>query len=160
MNDDYNRDFYAWTQSQGAYLRRRDARNIDWENLAEEIEAMGRQERRKLMNRLRLLLGHLLKWQYRPDRRSRSWEATIAIQPKDIADLLKDNPSLKSFLDEAFVAGYERGLLLAIGETDLPAETFPIEPPSDFEYALNTELDSDRASVLIGARTGARNADR
>ena len=138
---DYDRDFYAWTQTQGAHLRRRNTQHLDWENLAEEIEAMGRQERKELVNRLRVLLGHLLKWHYQSQRRSHSWEATIAVQRDDIADLLRDNPSLKPFLPQAFTDGYKKGRLLAIAETNLPAKTFPVEPPFDLDYALATDLD-------------------
>lgn len=140
MND-YDRDFYAWTQTQGALLRQHNPQHLDWENLAEEIEAMGRQERKELINRLRVLLGHLLKWHYQPQNRSSSWEATIAVQRDDIADLLRDNPSLKPFLSEAFTDGYKKGRLLAIAETNLPAKTFPIDPPFDLDYALNAEID-------------------
>ncbi|MGD1901523.1 MAG: DUF29 domain-containing protein [Geitlerinemataceae cyanobacterium] len=140
MND-YDRDFYAWTQTQSAHLRRRDPQQLDWDNLAEEIEAMGRQERKELINRLRVLLGHLLKWHYQPQRRSHSWEATIAVQRDDIADLLRDNPSLKPFLPQAFADGYKKGRLLAIVETNLPAKTFPTEPPFDLDYVLTASFD-------------------
>ncbi len=140
MND-YDRDFYAWTQTQSTHLRRHDTQHLDWENLAEEIEAIGRQERQELINRLRVLLGHLLKWHYQPQNRSHSWEATIALQRDDIADLLRDNPSLKPFLTEAFADSYKKGRLLAIAETNLPAKTFPIEPPFDLDYALTADLD-------------------
>lgn len=141
MND-YDTDFYAWTQQQSALLRSRQPNELDWDNLAEEIESMGRQERRELMNRLRILLGHLLKWQYQPENRGSSWEATIAAQRDDIQDLLEDNPSLKSFLEEAFTAGYSKGRLLAIAETNLPPSTFPTEPSFDLDYALTGELEN------------------
>ncbi|MDY6936383.1 MAG: DUF29 domain-containing protein [Cyanobacteriota bacterium] len=139
---DYDTDFYAWTQEQGALLRSRQPKELDWDNLAEEIESMGRQERRELINRLRILLGHLLKWQDRPERRGSSWEATIATGRDDIQDLLEDNPSLKSFLEKAFTAGYRKGRLLAIAETNLPSSTFPTEPSFDLDYALTGELEN------------------
>ena len=132
----YSTDFYAWTQQQSTLLRSRNPQNLDWDNLAEEIESMGRQERQELTNRLRILIAHLLKWQYQSDRRSPSWEATIAVQRDDIADLLRDNPSLKPYLAQAFTDGYRKGRLLAISETNLPAETFPSEPPFDLDDVL------------------------
>jgi hypothetical protein len=138
---DYEADFYAWTQRQGAILRERRMEELDWENLAEEIESMGRQERRELINRLRVLLAHLLKWRFQPERRGVSWEVTIADQRDQIQDILRDNPSLKSFLDEAFREGYERGRRLAIAETRLPAATFPTEPPFDLDWALTGDIE-------------------
>lgn len=105
----YETDFYAWLQGQAAILRERRPPWLDWENLAEEVESMGRQERRELVNRLRVLLAHLLKWRFQPERRGVSWEVTIADQRDQIQDILKDNPSLKPFLDEAFREGYQRG---------------------------------------------------
>jgi hypothetical protein len=71
MND-HDRDFYPWTQTQSTHLRRHNTQNLDWENLAEEIAAIGHQERKELINRLRVLLGHLIKWHYQPQNRSHS----------------------------------------------------------------------------------------
>jgi hypothetical protein len=88
-----------------------------------------------------LLLAVLVKYVGTVSNRSSSWEATIAVQRDDIADLLRDNPSLKPFLSEAFTDGYKKGRLLAIAETNLPAKTFPIDPPFDLDYALNAEID-------------------
>ena len=73
---DYEQDFYAWTVEQGRLLRTGELSAIDAVNLAEEIESMGRRDRRELENRLTVLLTHLLKWQMQPDQRSRSWSAT------------------------------------------------------------------------------------
>ncbi|MDY6781632.1 MAG: DUF29 domain-containing protein [Cyanobacteriota bacterium] len=143
MTSNYEADYYAWTQQQSTLLRARQPNELDWENLAEEIESMGRQERRELINRLRILLAHLLKWNYQPERRGVSWEATIAAQRDDIQDLLKDNPSLKPFLQEAFAAGYHKGRLLAIAETNLSPSTFPTEPTFDLDYALAGDLEQE-----------------
>src|SRR5436190_22596228 len=98
----YEADFYAWTQEQARLLRNQQWSWIDLPNLIEEIESLGKQQRQELRNRLSVLLGHLLKWQYQPHCRSRSWLATIRIQRSDLTDLLEDNPSLKPYLEEAF----------------------------------------------------------
>ncbi|MBS9395657.1 MAG: DUF29 domain-containing protein [Dolichospermum sp. LBC05a] len=125
MNTLYNSDFYGWTKTQAQLLREEKWETLDKLNLIEEIETLGRQERRELTNRLALLLGHLLKWQHQPENRSNSWLATIREQRTQIKRILADSPSLKSYLEEAFLLSYQDGINLAVKETNLPYETFP-----------------------------------
>lgn len=136
----YDTDFYAWTQAQAQHLKAGKWEHLDLENLVEEIESLGRQERQQLMNRFGVLLGHLLKWQYQPDYRSHSWQATIREQRRKILRLLKANPSLQPFLLEALQLGYEDGIDLAIQETNLPEETFPATCPYTLDQALDAEF--------------------
>ncbi|MEB3147502.1 MAG: DUF29 domain-containing protein, partial [Sphaerospermopsis sp.] len=75
----YQTDFYAWSQEQANLLRHQQWHELDWSNLIEEIESLGRKERQELRNRLSILIAHLLKWEYQPTKRSRSWLATIRI---------------------------------------------------------------------------------
>ncbi len=133
----YEADFYAWTQEQAQLLRSQQFSRVDWPNLVEEIESLGKQQRQELRNRLSVLVSHLLKWHYQPQNRSRSWLATLRIQRLDIADLLEDNPSLKPYLGEALYRAYLKGIELAVGETNLPHCTFPAECP----YSLVEILD-------------------
>lgn len=135
----YETDFYAWTQQQATLLRNQQWSQIDLPNLIEEIESLGKQQRQELRNRLSVLIGHLLKWEYQPQCRSRSWLATLRIQRRDTSRLLQDNPSLQPYLDEALQAAYENAKDLAMGETDLPEQTFPFSCP----YSLS-EILSDR----------------
>ncbi|MHC5774279.1 MAG: DUF29 domain-containing protein [Nostoc sp.] len=135
----YETDFYAWTQEQVTLLRNEQWSQIDRQNLIEEIQSLGKQQRQELRNRLSVLIGHLLKWQYQSGRRSRSWLATLRIQRLDIAELLEDNPSLKPYLEEALRKAYLKGVELAVGETDLPKRTFPVECP----YSLSEIVDYD-----------------
>ena len=125
MHSLYETDFYAWTQEQAKLLRKCQWSQLDLPNLIEEIESLGKQERQELRNRLSILLGHLLKWQYQPQQRSRSWLSTIRVQRRDTQRLIQDNPSLKPYLPEAFQEAYQNGRDLAVGETDLPLKTFP-----------------------------------
>jgi hypothetical protein len=134
----YEADFYAWTQEQVRLLRHHQWNRIDLPNLIEEMESLGKQQRQELRNRLSLLLGHLLKWQYQPQRRSRSWLATLRIQRLDLTELLEDNPSLQPYVEEALRKAYLKGVELAVGETDLPGSTFPAE----CRYSLPEILDS------------------
>ncbi len=121
----YDQDFYAWTQRQVALLRTGQLGELDIENLIEEIKSLGRQERQELCNRLGVLLGHLLKWHYQPEARSKSWAATIQEQRRRIQRHLKENPRLKPYLQEAINLGYEDGLDLVNRETPLDPNQLP-----------------------------------
>jgi hypothetical protein len=130
----YDQDFHAWTQQQAKLLRSGALQELDIENLIEEIESLGRQERQELENRMGVLLGHLLKWRYQPEARSKSWVYTIKEQRIRIKRLLARNPSLKPYLVQAIAVGYEDGLLLVGKETSLVPDTLPQSCPfSDFE---------------------------
>lgn len=123
----YETDFYAWTIEQSKLLQEADFKHLDIVNLVEEIESLGKQQRQELRNRLGVLIGHLLKWNYQPEKRSKSWRVTLAIQRREINDLLEENPSLKPYLPEAISKGYQAGLDLVVLETpldypDLPAQ--------------------------------------
>jgi Domain of unknown function DUF29 len=121
----YDQDFYAWTQRQVELLQAGRWNELDIENLIEEIESLGKQQRQELRNRLGVLLGHLLKWRYQPEARSRSWTATIREQRRRIQEHVQDNPSLKSYLPEAITRGYQDGLDLVERETPIEMETLP-----------------------------------
>jgi len=133
----YERDFYAWAYEQAALLRAGNLSAADIENIAEEIESMGRSERRELVSRLALLLLHLLKWQYQPERRGASWEASIANTRDQLADHLRDNPSLKSQIPDAIAAAYRYARRDAAGETSLKIATFPQTCPWSYEQAMD-----------------------
>ncbi len=125
----YDQDFYAWTQCQVELLRAGQLGELDLDHLIEEIESLGRQERKELRNRLGVLLGHLLKWHYQPEARSKSWRATIQEQRQEIRRHLKENPSLKPYLLEAIEIGYEKGLNLVDRETPLDPKQLPQSCP-------------------------------
>lgn len=145
----YEADFYAWTQEQAMLLRNQQWGRIDLPNLIEEIESLGKQQRQELRNRLSLLIGHLLKWQYQPQKRSRSWLATLRIQRLDTIELLEDNPSLKSYLEEALRQAYLKGVELAVRETDLPKRTFPEECPYSLAEILDNHFYPGEPSELM-----------
>ena len=130
----YDQDFYAWTQQQVELLKAGQWQQVDMENLIEEIESLGKQQRQELRNRLGVLLGHLLKWRYQPESRSKSWLYTIREQREEIDEQLAENPSLKSYLAEAVVKGYRQGLNLVGKETPLDPKQLPhVCPFSEFE---------------------------
>jgi hypothetical protein len=125
----YDRDFYAWSQTQAELLRTGKFTEADIPNIVEEIETLGRSELRELVSRLRVLLLHLLKWQYQPNLQGNSWRATIAVQRQELAEHLNESPSLKSRLAEAMARAYRLALSEAIMETGLLKATFPPDCP-------------------------------
>lgn len=133
----YDTDFYGWLQVQTALLRQSQWHQLDLPNLIEEIESLGKKQRQELRNRLSVLVGHLLKWEFQPQNRSRSWMATIRIQRLDISDLLEESPSLRPYLEEALQKAHRKGVILAVKDTDLPESTFPSTCP----YRLMDILD-------------------
>lgn len=135
----YDRDFYAWASEQAALLRAGKLAVADIEHIAEEIESMGRSEKRELVSRLTVLLLHLLKWEHQPERRGASWEATIRVQRLQLTDHLEDNPSLKSQVADAIIRAYRLATAEAVVETGLPAKTFPVVCPWDFGDIMGGE---------------------
>ncbi|CAK0766895.1 DUF29 domain-containing protein [uncultured Gammaproteobacteria bacterium] len=133
----YEHDFFAWANEQAALLRAGKLDAADIEHIAEEIESMGRSEKRELVSRLTVLLLHLLKWQFQPDRRGASWEASIANTRDDLADHLADNPSLKAMLSEAIISAYRRARRDAAAETGLPNPSFPLTCPWSFAQLMD-----------------------
>ncbi|ADE13374.1 protein of unknown function DUF29 [Nitrosococcus halophilus Nc 4] len=122
---DPNKDFYGWTQETVEKLRQGKFSEVNMDDLIEELEDMGRSERRALESRLTVLLMHLLKWKHQPDRRGRSWAATISNQRLRVARLLRDNPSLKQHFAQIGIEAYESAVLDAVAETELDKDTFP-----------------------------------
>ncbi|HSO83574.1 DUF29 domain-containing protein [Thiocapsa sp.] len=141
MTTDYDQDFYAWSREQASLLRSGQYGRLDVMHLVEEIEDLGKRERRALESRLAVLLGHLLKWQYQPEYPSRkSWRATINTQRRAIAKLLDENPSLAARLDEIIRDAYPDAVDLAVAETPLDYDAFPVGCPWDQTQILGTFL--------------------
>ena len=130
ISDDlYDRDFYEWTVVQARALRDVRPTELDWENLAEEIESLGRSARSELRSRMTVLLQHLLKWEYQPEARSNSWAASILEQRQRIAEAIEESPSLRSYPALVVEKEYRIARLRAAGDTDLPVELFPADCP-------------------------------
>jgi hypothetical protein len=125
-------DQYAWVNRQAALLRARRLNDLDFDRIAEELDDSGSEIYERLESALTVLFMHMLKWDFQPERRSRSWEATIREQRRRIIRLLAENPSLKSKLEAAKEAGYGYGRDRASGETDIAIERFPELSPYDW----------------------------
>ena len=133
----YERDLYAWAMEQAALLRSGRLAEADVANIAEEIESLGRSEKRELVNRLAVLLLRLLKWTHQSSYRSNSWRLTIIEQRTLLAAHLGDNPSLRARLSTLIPRAYRLGLLGAQRETGLGAEAFPESCPWTPEQVLD-----------------------
>lgn len=133
----YTQDFYQWTQEQIGYLKNGHLSDLDIENLIEEIETMGRSEKRALESRLTVLLMHLLKWKHQSIFRGKSWELTIKGQRLKVLSLLKDNPSLKPQLSAMIETAYESALIDAAKETGIDEKHFAENCPWTFEQIID-----------------------
>ena len=136
----YETDFYAWTQRQAALLRAEEFEQIDWNNLIEEIESLGRSEKHEIESRLIVIIMHLLKLQQQPARRTRSWNVTISTQRVDLERLLADNPSLRARLPESVNQVYTDAVKKAAAETGLDKRTFPVQCPWSADQILDEEF--------------------
>lgn len=144
---DYNEDFFLWTQQQATLLRQGQFSMLDAANLAEEIESMGKSDRRALMSHLVNLLLHRLKWEYQPVRRGMSWRLSIRNARREIALILDDSPSLRRQLPDLMATAYPAARRDAAGETGLPLTSFPENIPFSIEQLLDdAELDTTAPS--------------
>ncbi len=136
----YEQDFYQWTQEQAALLKAGTLAQLDIENLIEEIESMGKSQKRELYSRLVVLIMHMLKWDYQPDMQSGSWKNTILTQRREIKFLLKDNPSLNRIVSDAVRMVYSDSVEAASVETGLPVSSFPETCPYTIEQLMGEAI--------------------
>lgn len=135
---DYYKDFYAWALHNAQLLREGRFSELDVNHLVEELEDMGN-NKQELASRFIILIAHLLKWEYQPERRGSSWERSIDEQRSQIDWLLQNKPSLKPGLTDAVTKIYSRAVKLAAKETKLPLAHFP----SICSYSIEQLLDED-----------------
>lgn len=136
----YDQDLYTWALEQAALLKERKFDQIDLEHIVEELEDMGKSEKRALQSLLETLLMHLLKWQFQPAYQGRSWKYTIIEQRKRIQEHLQDNPGLKSKLPELVATAYSYAITGAVRETGLSPTTFPEICPWTYEQFMDSEF--------------------
>jgi Domain of unknown function DUF29 len=132
----YTRDYYGWIQRNVYAIRAGRIDRVDWSNIAEELEDMGKSEKRALRSQLARLMAHLLKWAYQPKRRptsQNSWRATIKHSRGSINEFLQESPSLKPQLPEIVAAAFGDALAQVLSETGLLEQTFPAACPWNLE---------------------------
>ena len=137
----YEQDFLTWTQQQADYLKKGCWSELDVKNLIEELEALGRSEQKELSSYFQVLVMHLLKCEYQPEKRTSSWNNTLSNCRDKIQDCLEDAPSLQRFLQDSewIDKYYRRSRRDAAKETQMSLETFPTKCP----YAIAQILDPD-----------------
>jgi hypothetical protein len=133
----YDRDFYTWSLEQARLVRERRWDALDRDNVAEEIESLGREQFNKLASALRVLMLHMLKWDHQPALRSRSWVLSIETQRLELADIIADNPGLRPRIPDAIARGYRKARLEAARETGLDENEFPVTCPYDWDAIIS-----------------------
>ena len=136
MSNLYEQDFYQWTIEQSNLLKAGALSQLDIENLIEEVESMGKSQKKELFSRMAVLLMHLLKWDYQTEHRSGSWKSTILTQRRELKFLLQDNPSLKRIIPDAVISVYSDSRLSAAAETGLSESDFPESCPYTVEQIM------------------------
>ena len=136
----YEQDFYGWTQEQASLLRAGRLIDLDIDNLIEEIETMGRSEKRELESRLIVLLLHLLKWKYQETRRGRSWQLSIIEQRLKFKQTLEENPGLKPQLANILASAYSFAAIKAARETKISSNIFPVVCPWGLEEVMQPDF--------------------
>lgn len=143
----YEKDFYQWIQNHIKLLREGKLAEIDTELLIDELESMARRDQHELLSHLKILLAHLLKWQFQlkhleviwQNFQGQSWKSTIVEQRDQILSQLEMSPSLKPQLEMLLLKAYPKSVAIAIRETGLPNTTFPVTCP----YTIQELLDED-----------------
>ncbi len=125
----YEEDFNKWLEQTVDLLKERRFEELDIDNLVDELEGMSKRDKREILSRLKVLLMHLLKWQYHPSQRSPSWETTIRNNREEIAQILQNSPSLKGYPAVVLAQAYRSARQNAASETGLPIASFPEEYP-------------------------------
>lgn len=136
----YETDFYAWCHEQARLVRERRFDDLDQENVAEELESMGRSDKKEMRSRLEVLIAHLLKWKYQPGARKPGWMSTIDEQRSEIASVIEDSPSLKYYPASIAKGRYRAARLKAAKETGIDFTLFPEDCPFTPEQILDPEF--------------------
>ena len=133
----YEEDFALWAAEQAALVRAGKLDRVDLDNVAEEIESLGRSDKYQITSRLEVLIAHLLKWEFQPALRSNSWKATIIEQRMRVRRIIEDSPSLAPYPGETLAGAYIIGKNTAITDTGLSESAFPMSCPYTTEQVLD-----------------------
>lgn len=136
----YEQDYYLWLEKTACLLKDGRLNELDTSNLIEEIEDMGRGQKRAVTSNLRVILRHLLKYKYQPEKRSNSWRLTLFEHRRRLEEDFADSPSLKNYFDEVFGKCYQDARKEAAIETEMPLVTFPEQWPFTPEEVLSSDF--------------------
>ncbi len=138
----YERDETAWLEVMSALVAQGRLAELDQHNLSEYLSDMAKRDRREVFSRLVVLMAHLLKWEYQPDKRTGSWRATIEFQRMELADML-ESATLRNHAIAVLDKAYINAVRQAIAETSLPESAFPTESPYTLEAVLSKPLEAN-----------------
>lgn len=136
LKEIYEQDFNQWLKITANLLQQKKFKEIDLDNLIIELESMGKSNKRELISRLIILIMHLLKWKYQPQKQSKSWLSTINEQRLQLELILEQNPSLKREIEQIITQRYEKARKMASQETRLGLQLFPSENPFNLTEIL------------------------
>jgi len=136
----YDEDFNLWVESTIELLQQKRFDELDIENLISEVETMGNNDKKSVKSNLRILLMHLLKWQYQPDKRTNSWRTTIKEHRNRLEDDFANSPSLNNYFLEIFDECYQKARDLASSETGLSVTVFPVQCPIDIHLVIKSDF--------------------
>ena len=136
----YEDDYVGWLNEQAALLRAGELDALDRENIAEELESLGRSDRRALSSHLEVVMLHMLKMHMQPALRTRSWKLSLNASRKAVEDILEDSPSLRRQLPALMTRHYKRAMDRAVDETMLAEAAFPKTPPFSLDQVLGEEV--------------------
>ena len=137
---EYEADFAAWADEQGRQLRNRRPAGLDWDNLAEEVESLGRSDKRAVGSALKVVLEHLIKWRYQAQKRSASWSDSIDEHRDRILRILEDSPRLAALPAEILDQEYTRARRKALRDTGVEADRVPATCPFTVAQALDPDF--------------------
>ena len=135
----YDKDYYLWLEETVQLLREGRVTELDVNHLIEEIEDMGISQKNALESNLIVLLMHLLKWKYQPEKQSGSWRGSIREHRRRILKAFRNSPSLKRYFEEIFQESYQEARKQAADETGLCLNIFPTNCPLKIEQILDPE---------------------
>lgn len=136
----YEQDFLQWIEATIETLRQGKFTELDLENLLEELESIGKRERRSVRSNLIVIVVHLLKWKYQPEKRTKSWQITLLEHRRCLQEDFNDSPSLKNYYVDIFDSCYQQACKQATLKTDLPSTTFPDTSPFEQEQILDPDF--------------------
>jgi hypothetical protein len=136
----YDQDFHDWTVTQARALRERRPKELDWANLAEEIETLGRSDKRAIESNLNILLVHLLKWRFQPEGRKGGWRSSIREHRARIDRIIAESPSLCGYPEQVLGQEYELARARASDKMGLPENRFPTDPPFSIDEILDPDF--------------------
>jgi hypothetical protein len=143
----YEQDYYLWLIKTAKLLKEGKIAEVDLPNLVEEIEDMGRSEKRAIESNLEIVLMHLLKYKYQPEKRSSSWQYTLFEHRKRLRKAFKESPSLKKYCEQVFEESYQDAKKMAAIETGLDINIFPAECPFTSQDTLDEEYLPDDNNI-------------